>query len=74
MAQSKNNHPGHPFTRSSIPSDRQSAIGVGAATKGEGRGIKQTSLAMNRGEGKGPGAGSMGRGDPRPLSRTPGKD
>ena len=74
MAQSKNTHPGHPLSRTSIASDRQSAIGVGAATKGEGRGINTTSGALNRGEGKGPGAGSMGRGDPRPLTRMPGKD
>lgn len=73
MAQPKIN-PGHPVTHPSIPSDRQSAIGCGAVMKGTGRGIKQTSGAMNRGEGKGPGAGSMGRGDPRPLTRTPGKD
>lgn len=73
MAQSKNNHPGHPVTHPSIPSDSLSAIGCGKATKGEGHGIKTTSHALNHGEGKSYGAGSMGVGRPRPVSRSPGK-
>lgn len=73
MAQSKNIVPGHPVTRSSIASDRQSALGTGAASKGEGRGVHQTSGALNRGEATGAGSGSMGPGRPRPLSRSPGK-
>lgn len=72
MAQPKIN-PGHPVTKSSIASDRLSALGCGAATKGEGNGVKTTSGALNAGEGKGHGAGSMGPGRPRPLSRSPGK-
>ena len=61
MAQSKNTHPGHPVTKQTIPSDKQSSIGCGAATKGIGRGINTTSLALNRGEAKGCGVGNMGR-------------
>jgi hypothetical protein len=73
MAQSKVVNPGHPVTHPSIASDRQSAIGCGAATKGEGNGIRTTSGALNRGEGASYGSGSMGKGTPHPLSRTPGK-
>lgn len=62
MAQSKNITPGHPVSRETIPSDRESAIGCGSATKGEGHGIKQTSHALSHGEAKGYGTGSMGKG------------
>jgi hypothetical protein len=65
MAQPKIN-PEHPVTKSSIASDRQSSIGCGAATKGEGNGISTTSGALNKGEGKSYGAGSMGS-KSRPL-------
>jgi hypothetical protein len=65
MTQSKDIIPGHKLVRTSIPSDRSSAIG-GV--------VKTTSHALNRSEAKGPGSGSMGVGRPRPVSRSPGKD
>jgi hypothetical protein len=68
MAQSKNNHPGHPVTKQTIPSDSMSPIGCGSATKGVGHGIKETSHALNHSEGTSYGAGGMGRGRPKPLS------
>jgi hypothetical protein len=59
MAQPKIN-PGHPVSRTSIPSDRESATGCGPVTKGYGKGIQTTSHALNHYEGKGYGAGKMG--------------